>query len=95
MESFSTVWICKKFNWNVVVNKPNNEVGIGIIVRDHNGELLKSRMAFKPYIIDSGIDDQVLAAFAIVIFRRDVELKKVVLKGDVFTLKEQVNLKFF
>jgi hypothetical protein len=77
------VWICKKFNWNVVVNKPNNEIGIGIIVRDHNGELLKSRMAFISLIRELMRCRQY--SQLIVIFRRDIDLKKVVLKGDVVT----------
>jgi hypothetical protein len=77
------VWICKKFNWNVVVNKPNNEIGIGIIVRDHNGELLKSRMAFISLIRELMRCRQY--SQLIVIFRRDIDLKKVVLNGDVVT----------
>lgn len=77
------MWICKKFNWNVVVNKPNNEIGIGIIVRDHNGELLKSRMAFISLIRELMRCRQY--SQLIVIFRRDIDLKKVVLKGDVVT----------
>jgi hypothetical protein len=71
------------FNWNVVVNKPNNEIGIGIIVRDHNGELLKSRMAFISLIRELMRCRQY--SQLIVIFRRDIDLKKVVLKGDVVT----------
>lgn len=67
------------------MDKLDNKMGIGIIVRDHEGEVMGFMMASKPYITDPVVDEAVVA-LAATVFSRDMRLKKVILEDDVLQI---------
>jgi hypothetical protein len=40
-----------KFNWDAAVDKERGKMGIGVIVRDHNGDILAALVATRQYIV--------------------------------------------
>jgi hypothetical protein len=63
-----------KINWNVVLDKTINEMGVDIIVRDHKGNVLEIMRSSKLYIIDLMVAE-LFAAWKAVEFGRDMGTK--------------------
>jgi hypothetical protein len=77
-----------KINWDATVNKAEGKMGIGVIVRDHVGEVLETLQAPGLYIIDLAT-----TALRAAIFARELGYQQVELEGDtiqiVQTLKDE------
>ena len=58
-----------KINWNVAVNKGFRRIGIGIIVRDHDGSILAARSTTKNFLVEPTVVEA-LAALQAVEFSR-------------------------
>jgi ribonuclease HI len=76
-----------KLNWDAAVDKGSKIMGVGIIIRDHNGEVCASSCSTRPYVVNPSVAEALGA-------RQGVELcielgiQSILLEGDA---KEIVN----
>jgi hypothetical protein len=70
-----------KINWDVVVNKAKGKMGIGVIVRDHEGEVLETLQAHRLYIIDPAT-----TALRALVFVKELGYQQVELEGDTIQI---------
>ncbi|XP_059429145.1 uncharacterized protein LOC132162954 [Corylus avellana] len=70
-----------KFNWDAAVDKERERMGIGIIVRDHNGLILAAYVASRQYITDP-TTTKALVAWKMVELCVCMEFQNVILEGD-------------
>jgi hypothetical protein len=53
-----------KINWDAAVDKAEGKMGIGVIVRDHEAEVLAALQASRLYVIDPATTALRVAIFA-------------------------------
>jgi hypothetical protein len=72
---------CYKLNWDVALDFQNKLMGIGVVVRDHQGEImaaLRRRVTCSP----APIQAESAGALAAAEFSRDLGLQDLILEGD-------------
>ena len=83
-----------KLNWNASLDGEHKLMGIGIVVRDHEGSVLAAMCSTKDYITDPG-NAKALAAWHVVELSMRLGLVRVMLEGNalrvinVFNQEEQ------
>jgi ribonuclease HI len=70
-----------KINWDAAVDSVNRRMGIGVVIRDSNGEVVATVSSPRNHITAPDIAEAV-AALRAVTFCREVGFSKVVLEGD-------------
>jgi ribonuclease HI len=70
-----------KVNWDAAVDKEGNRIGLGIVVRDHNGQVVAMQCSTRQFICDPATAEA-LAAWTAVSLCGSLGLQSVVLEGD-------------
>ncbi|XP_059429159.1 uncharacterized protein LOC132162969 [Corylus avellana] len=70
-----------KFNWDAAVDKEGQKMGIGIIPRDHNGDIVAALVVMRMFITDP-TTAEALAAWKLADLCVRMELDNVILEGD-------------
>jgi hypothetical protein len=76
-----------KINWDAAVDKGSKIMGVGIIIRDHNGEVCASSCSTRPHVVDPSVA-KALGPRQGVELCIELGLQSVLLEGDA---KEIVN----
>ena len=74
-----------KLNWDVASDFKNKLMGIGVVVRDHHGEIiaaLKRRESWSPELVHA----ESVGALVVAEFSRDLGLQDLILEGDSITV---------
>lgn len=74
-----------KFNWDAAIDGLNNRMGIGVIVRDHEGKVPAMLCASKEHISDPNTAE-VVAAWKAVDLARRLDCHSFVLEGDTLAI---------
>lgn len=81
-----------KFNWDVVANKKNGCIRIGIIARNSTGCFLGARSSTQKLVMDPKVIE-VIADLSAVMFNKEVSFFfYVIFKGDALQIVQEVNL---
>lgn len=70
-----------KVNWEAVVDRKNKVMDVGLIDRDHLGNVQASNCSFRPYVFDPTIAEAIGAREGVTL-GRDMEFQLIVLEGD-------------
>jgi len=70
-----------KLNWNASVDRKNKLMGVGLIARDHTGQVRAPLCTHKPYVIDP-TTAEALAARQGVELCHNLGFQSIVLEGD-------------
>lgn len=79
-----------KVNWDVAFKTEVQRVGVGILVRDHNGRVLAARSFTKRGVMEPTIGETI-ASYHAAQFCNQMGLQKVILEGDAKTVVEAIN----
>ncbi|KAE8076401.1 hypothetical protein FH972_015056 [Carpinus fangiana] len=69
-----------KINWDEVINKNGGRMGVGIVVRDHNGVVVGAMCVTKSHIINPTIAEAVKAWQALALGKR-LGLTNIIIEG--------------
>lgn len=70
-----------KINWDVIVDKNNGRIGLGIIARDCDGFILAAQSTTKNILIEHVMAKALAAAHAID-FSKELGFNDIILEGD-------------
>ncbi|XP_059441892.1 uncharacterized protein LOC132174217 [Corylus avellana] len=70
-----------KINWDASVDKRQNRMGVGVVVRDHDGRALVMFGTSKEYVQDPSMAEAIAAREAVLLAQR-LELRHIILEGD-------------
>ena len=59
-------WV--KINWDASIDKQGQRMGVGILVRDHEGKVRGAKCVTKPFIDDLAVVEEVRAWHAVELF---------------------------
>jgi hypothetical protein len=76
-----------KINWDAAVNKAKGKMGIGVIVRDNEGEVLETLQTPRLYIIHPAT-----TALGAAVFARELGYQQVELEGDTIFMLNSSHL---
>jgi hypothetical protein len=79
----------QKVNWDVAVDTTTDRLGMGFIVRDHEGFVLAARSRTKLRNLEL-VAVEALTAFYATEFSRDLNLRNIFLKGDALQVVNAV-----
>lgn len=70
-----------KLNWDAAIDKQGNRMGVGIIARDQNGDVVGAMCLTKPFLTDPATAEAV-RVWQSVEFSRQMRLANIVFEGD-------------
>ena len=74
-----------KITWDATLDQRRKLMGVGFIVRDHEGKVIATMCSSMKFIINpTMVEDYV--AWKVVVFCRDLGLKNVILEGDTLNI---------
>jgi ribonuclease HI len=79
-----------KVNWDAAVDTVNGRLGIGIIVRNHNGLVIAARSRTKMGCLEP-VAVEALAAFQAIEFSIELGLQDIILEGDALQVVNALN----
>ncbi|GLT53412.1 hypothetical protein SLA2020_266820 [Shorea laevis] len=74
-----------KINWDIAINKSKKLMGMGVIVRDCNGQAQADLQSSRMFIMDP-TTAEAYAAWQAMVFGRDLGLYKVQLERDALAI---------
>jgi hypothetical protein len=78
-----------KCNWDAAVDVAGRRMGMGIVIRSHEGEVMATKCLTKPYITNP-LTAEAVTAWTTATLIGQLELKDVILEGDSLSMV-QVN----
>lgn len=80
-----------KINWDVAVDKGHGRIGVGIIVRDHEGFVLAAHSTTKNILVEPVVA-KALAALYAVNFCREMNFYDILMEGDALQIVSAVKM---
>jgi ribonuclease HI len=79
-----------KVNWDASINVTKECIGIGVVARDFNGNVLGAKSLTKMVVTIPNFAE-VMAAYEVVVFCKEVRFYEIILKGDARQVVDDVN----
>ncbi|KAF5471762.1 hypothetical protein F2P56_008532, partial [Juglans regia] len=79
-----------KANWDAAVERKQRKVGIGVVIRDEDGELLVAVEGQK-FNTNQPAEAEAQALWKAMVICRDLRLEKVIFEGDAHVIVKAVN----
>lgn len=80
-----------KANWDVAIDKLTRRVGIGVVVRDSNGQLIAARCLTRGGPLTPVLADEALALYHAACHCKDLDGMPIILEGDALQVVTTVN----
>jgi ribonuclease HI len=77
-------------NWDATVGKNFGRLGLGAVIRDHNGFMCASKSLTRPGMLDPTAAKALAAIMAISLYN-ELGIRQVLLEGDARNVVEAVN----
>lgn len=74
-----------KVNWNAAIDKSREMMGVGVTIRDHDGNVLATMCSSKPYIVNPTATEA-SATWKSIELNRDLGILNIMLEGDVMEI---------
>ncbi|XP_059450984.1 uncharacterized protein LOC132181765 [Corylus avellana] len=70
-----------KCNWDAAIDLAGKRMGVGIVIRNHVGEVVAAQCSTRPYIVDP-MTAEAIAVWTVALFIRSLGVENVKLEGD-------------